>query len=87
MCSAITLMRSAVASMRRRITCRLSPLALRSSLLACFITRSQCARAFGERVGAVLLAAQITERAPLCFSLIIAITLDQVIASRVAGSA
>ena len=41
----------------------------------------------GERVRAVLLAAEITERAPLCFSLIVAVALDQVIASRVAGSA
>jgi len=41
----------------------------------------------GERVGAVLLAAQITERAPPCFPLIVAVALDQVIASRVAGSA
>src|SRR5271157_6292807 len=34
MCSVITPMRVAVASMRRRITSRRSPLALRSSLLA-----------------------------------------------------
>ena len=48
MCSVITPMRAAVASMRRRITCLRSPLALRSSLLACFITRSQCATALAS---------------------------------------
>ena len=87
MCSVITLMRAAVASMRRRITCRLSPLALRSSLSGLLHHLFPVCPRLGERVGVVLLAAQITERAPLCFPLIIAITLDQVIASRVAGSA
>ncbi len=40
-----------------------------------------------ERVGAVLLTAQITEGAPAGLSLLVAVTLDQIIASRIAGSA
>jgi hypothetical protein len=40
----------------------------------------------GERVSAVPLAAQITERASPSLSLVVAVALDQVIASRIAGS-
>jgi hypothetical protein len=39
----------------------------------------------GERVGSVLLAAQITERSPSSLSLIVTVTLYQIVASRVAG--
>jgi hypothetical protein len=41
----------------------------------------------GERIRPILLAAEITKHAPARLTRVVAVTLDQVIASRIAGSA
>jgi hypothetical protein len=69
--------------MRRRSTCRRSPLALPSSFAVYLLPMRQC---LGERVRAVLLAAEIAEGVAACLSLLVAVALDQVVAASVAGT-
>src|SRR5579885_1250637 len=59
------------------------PAQLLRRLLDYLLPMCQC---LGERVRAVLLAAEIAEGAAACFSLLVAVALDQVVAARVAGT-